>query len=669
MAKKKLNETKQLQEVNNSLKMKVNETTVIKALTKAWKKSEPYLKLMTEYETLNATSTVDWDNRYEKEYEKFIKAVLGENVNFKKTTTKKASRPIEKIKTTASKKSNMGLNPGQLDLLAKRKLYRSEDLFPARVVRGYQESQEAIESELKEPRESFLNNNINALAVDQKEKEVGLISTVNLTFETEDDNLAVENITGKSTPKEVEDLIRKLNPNQQRLIRQRNEQYGRYHSEREKNISEHHDEYTGEILKTFNNQVKEHAKSWGLNQNQIELLARRDATNHDEHPYLNRARGVYHPEEDYSRVNSDVKPRSLDEIKEQMNLSKNQLELLSRRDSHPSEWKQYMKEITLSKDDNEEKVVIDPENVIKKRNQMVQESLSRSLGKTKKQIGGKYIRNFITDEPQRKPIFKTDLYLDTAITNQIRPLFVKAIQKPKPTVLSKFVTTNVMSNPANTSFSAPSSNNLTQLNGAAKESTPNKTTVLPAMSPQEKYISTVDPKKRPNLKKLKFGNNYEEKRMKKLDVITMTKEQLSLDNMKIKKDANEKARLIDLTLYTQKELKDYQINYLDPTKTPDLTINLAGNQYTFAGYHPREIREIERQQLEQLHERLVKEKLIQKNIRKEVRYQKKLRHRKIKPKPLPQILINKYLAEGKKVVNGFLVDSVEDKTGEEHQKK
>ncbi len=63
---------------------------------------------------------------------------------------------------------------------------------------------------------------------------------------------------------------------------------------------------------------------------------------------------------------------------------------------------------------------------------MVQESLSRSLKKTKKQIGGKYIRNFITDEPQRKPIFKTDLYLDTAITNQIRPLFVKTIQKPKP---------------------------------------------------------------------------------------------------------------------------------------------------------------------------------------------------------------------------------------------
>ncbi|MBW3058770.1 hypothetical protein D6D54_05725 [Spiroplasma poulsonii] len=102
MTKKKLHETKQLQEVNNNLKMNVNEATVIKALTKAWKKSEPYLKLMTEYQTLNATGTVDWDERYEKEYEKFIKAVLGENVNFKKAITKKLSK--SKTKTTASKK-------------------------------------------------------------------------------------------------------------------------------------------------------------------------------------------------------------------------------------------------------------------------------------------------------------------------------------------------------------------------------------------------------------------------------------------------------------------------------------------------------------------------------------------------------------------------------------
>lgn len=35
MTKKKLHETKQLQEVNNNLKMNVNEATVIKALTKA----------------------------------------------------------------------------------------------------------------------------------------------------------------------------------------------------------------------------------------------------------------------------------------------------------------------------------------------------------------------------------------------------------------------------------------------------------------------------------------------------------------------------------------------------------------------------------------------------------------------------------------------------------
>lgn len=288
---KKINETKQLQEVNNNLKMNVNEATVIKALTKAWKKSEPYLKLMTEYQTLNATSTVDWDERYEKEYEKFIKAVLGENVNFKKTITKKLSK--SKTKTTTSKKSNLGLNPGQLDLLAKRKLYRSEDLFPARVVRGYQESQAAIESELAAPRESFLNNNINVLATDQKHKQVVPIETMSTTFETDTDNLTIETKPEQSPPKEVEDLISKLNPNQQRLIRQRNEQYGCFQSKREEIIRVNTYEDASKTLKTFNNQVKEHAKSWGLNSNQIELLSRCDATNRDVHPYLNRARGVY----------------------------------------------------------------------------------------------------------------------------------------------------------------------------------------------------------------------------------------------------------------------------------------------------------------------------------------------------------------------------------------
>ncbi len=542
MTKKKLNETKQLQEVNNNLKMNVNEATVIKALTKAWKKSEPYLKLMTEYQTLNATGTVDWDERYEKEYEKFIKAVLGENVNFKKTITKKLSK--SKTKTTASKKSNMGMgiNPGQLDLLAKRKLYRSEDLFPARVVRGYQESQAEIESELAAPRESFLNNNINVLATDQKHKQVGPNETMSTTFETDTDNLTVETKPEESSPKEVEDLISKLNPNQQRLIRQRNEQYGRFQSKREEMIRVNADEDASETLKTFNNQVKEHAKSWGLNSNQIELLARRDVTNRDVHPYLNRARGVYHPEEDYSRVNSDLKPRSLDEIKDQMNLNKNQLELLSRRDSHPSEWKQYMKEITSPKDDeNEEKVMIDPENVIKKRNQMVQESLARSLGKTKKQIGGKYIRNFITEDPKRKPIFKTDLYLDTAITNQIRPLFVKSIAKPKPKVSPKFAAAKVMPNSVIASFSAPSNRNWAepQMNGVAKESTASKITPVSSGPVEYKYVSTVDHKKRPNLKKLKFGNSYEEKRIKKLDV-TIIKPEETLDNAKIKKGIIEK---------------------------------------------------------------------------------------------------------------------------------
>lgn len=145
MASKKLNETKQLQEVNNNLKINVNDTIIIKMLTKSWKKSEPYLNLMEEYQNLNSNSSIDWNQRYEKEYEKFVKLLLGENAQFKKTSGKKSSLfKKELLKNATSSKKTMGLNHGQLRLLSKRKLSQVEDLFPSRVVRGYKASQEAI---------------------------------------------------------------------------------------------------------------------------------------------------------------------------------------------------------------------------------------------------------------------------------------------------------------------------------------------------------------------------------------------------------------------------------------------------------------------------------------------------------------------------------------------
>lgn len=105
--------------------------------------------------------------------------------------------------------------------------------------------------------------------------------------------------------------------------------------------------------------------------------------------------------------------------------------MLSRLNSHPSEWKQHIQQITHKKDKNETTIVINPEHVIKKRDQMVKESLPSSLGKTKKQIGVKYIRNFIKEEPKRKQIFKTDLYLEPDITRQINPLMIKPSKKIK----------------------------------------------------------------------------------------------------------------------------------------------------------------------------------------------------------------------------------------------
>lgn len=43
---------------------------------------------------------------------------------------------------------------------------------------------------------------------------------------------------------------------------------------------------------------------------------------------------------------------------------------------------------------------------------------------------------------------------------------------------------------------------------------------------------------------------------------------------------------------------------------------------------------------------------------------KKNNNKKVKPKPLPQILIEKYRAEGKKVIDVFLVENYNNKKSE-----
>ncbi len=220
MASKKLNEKKQLQEVNNNLKINVNKTMLIKMLTKYWKKLEPYLKLMEEYQNLNSNSLIDWNQCYEKEYEKFIKLLLGENAQFKKTSGKKSSLfKKELAKNATSSEKTIGLNPSQLRLLLKRKLSRVEDLFPSRVVRGYQASQEVIESKIKQPRQAFLNNNESVLASLSTEQVVKNELAL-------DENIKTDKVLPSS--EKTENIISKLNPNQQRLIRQRNEYYGRF---------------------------------------------------------------------------------------------------------------------------------------------------------------------------------------------------------------------------------------------------------------------------------------------------------------------------------------------------------------------------------------------------------------------------------------------------------
>lgn len=103
-----------------------------------------------------------------------------------------------------------------------------------------------------------------------------------------DDNIKPDKVFPSS--EETENIISKLNPNQQRLIRQRNEHYGRFQSQTQGSKNDSQNEETIESLKGFNEQAKEHENNWGLNQNQLQLLSLRDNTKHDFNPYSNRAR-------------------------------------------------------------------------------------------------------------------------------------------------------------------------------------------------------------------------------------------------------------------------------------------------------------------------------------------------------------------------------------------
>ncbi|WP_374696098.1 hypothetical protein [Spiroplasma endosymbiont of Polydrusus formosus] len=92
--------------------------------------------------------------------------LLGKEAKFTKIPKQESLLSKKLIKKeTIIKKKMIGLNPSQLRLLTKWKLSRIEDLFPSRIIRGYQESQEAIEMELQQPRQYFLNNNEAILAI------------------------------------------------------------------------------------------------------------------------------------------------------------------------------------------------------------------------------------------------------------------------------------------------------------------------------------------------------------------------------------------------------------------------------------------------------------------------------------------------------------------------
>ncbi|WP_374696096.1 hypothetical protein [Spiroplasma endosymbiont of Polydrusus formosus] len=87
----------------------------------------------------------------------------------------------------------------------------------------------------------------------------------------------------------------------------------------------------------------------------------------------------------------------------------------------------------------------------------------------------KYIRNFLTEEQKRKPIFKTDIYLDNDITRQINQLAVKTSNKIKTKTASLKIDPIVPNLTFATDIS--SKQNKLFLNGVAHNSVPTKTTM------------------------------------------------------------------------------------------------------------------------------------------------------------------------------------------------
>ncbi|WP_368486027.1 hypothetical protein [Spiroplasma sp. DGKH1] len=526
-----------------------------------------------------------------------------------------------KTKGKKGPNNNLGLNRTQLELLKKRELTDPKELFPNREIKGYRsEEQDSAPKAVAKAKNNPFNSDILGLSATQKTLlDKRNTSPAELWKNNTINNVEKEEPVVINSPSELG-----LNATQKKLLSQRDVQRGPNNDDLilADEIIETNEENK---LQLFNEKVKENSRTWGLNKTQLELLKRRNSKESGANLYNNAPREGYRPENDLTKV-QNTKPKSIEEIRDQLNLSKSQLNLLSKRNSNAGEWKKYMDSVAKKQAINKPKPRKNPDHILQHRKRLKNSVQEWGLGR-KVNVGDKVIKNYIPDEQPVVKLLSTEFFLPTDITSQINPLAQSAkVVEPKTPPQPKPSSRPVVVKPA------PIVND--EQPEPVKKTKPKRKKVLK----EEIYISDIDPKKRPNLKKLKYGENFfnlseenEKKASAKIDTKLQNKKQTV---------AEEK-----LILQSRKKLKDYGINYYDESKRPNLEFDLTAIKYTTAGYHPNELKAIERRRASILAEKQYKEKLISKNIKKEQKLQKKLSRKHKKPPvdhPLPQILVAKY---------------------------
>ncbi|AGM26172.1 hypothetical protein SSYRP_v1c05820 [Spiroplasma syrphidicola EA-1] len=682
-----------LAELNKQFILPDQTPEMSKILIKSWKASQEYQKLMKTTDK-NSGKTTDLSQKYQAQYLKFVKNLLGEKLTESKGTTAptkhlRNERKSEKVLHSNASPQIKKVNQVPLPLINNSSSETNAFMFNEKIKlsaknKGLSKTQlELLKSRKNGKKQLSLSNlkNLNAETSNENvQKKDSLSSRVadqpHTNFFDEmlanNDNTSLENkeLVSFNERIKLKSKTFGLNKTQLELLKKRNNDVKNTSSgypQRSKTLTSGENSqkdaslpspfneqpttnFFDEMLAnednaisenkeivSFNERIKLKSKTFGLSKTQVELLKRRDSVK----PQYNNDRLAKTGVKTNLEVETHQEQESLNKINvinQNFKLSPGQLKLIAGRDLTPQQWKEF---IGSSQKKGAEPAPrrkrVTTQEILAKQKQISGAAFKNTLGK-KRIFDGKVISNYIAESTAIKTVIKSNpnnTELDNNKLLEIKSLVISNEEK-----LKKEQQTMAMASSISDDIKAEPKITLGKENKVI----------------EEKYVSIIDPKKRPNLKKLKYGETFNNasKDNEQNDIKQVGKRSLRKTKKSSKNIDNEES-------FAPKELPDYQIDYFNLEKRPDLDKDLTRNIYTYEGYHPKEIREIERQYLKEVNEQQQKEKLIAKNLKKTARQQKHLKNKYVKPQPLPKILIDKYQKEGKKVINGMLIDESKPK--------